>query len=777
MFSSLKFKIILAVIIVGSAVGIWFVYFFLAEARTQMITMRQEANVTANKELARTAEDMLNSAVRYSQAIATKIQNSGLLEQSTKDQQQSLQTILDGYGADHPEYLATYLLDENGDCIASTDKSFIGENYNFREYFVQAMQGNAHSEALMGKTSKQLGYYFSSPVRLKDKTVTGVVVAKLDPTHVEKRILSSQLAKESALMVTDNFGVILYSQKPGRLFKSLSVLNPEEKSAIAVEQKYLQTEILPLQYKPAQEAIRNYQGPVSLKFYDVTDNEQEIVSVTKIGIYPLFIISEISENNLISAAIRISSVLGVGVFLAVATAIVVMIFFLNIILKPLQTITEHAQRISKGEFNQTIRVKSGDELQILAETLNVMTTRLKGLYENLETTIKEQTKELTAEVAQLEDAHEKMASLLKEIEIKKRFLERQAQDLGKYQLAVENVSDQIVITDADGMVLYANKAAEKITGFPREEIVGTKAGVKWGKLMENELYERLWREIKGEKISFEGEFNNRRKSGEQYTAEAKISPILDNDDNVIFFVGIERDVTKLREVDRMKTEFIALASHQLRTPLSAIKWFLEMLMVGDVGVLSGEQMKVLSNVNESNERMIELVNTLLDVSRIESGKLVVDPKPTDIRVLLNGLLSELESSLRDKNQTVSVEFPPDLPEITLDPKLIRQVYMNYLTNAVKYSPPGSTIQLKISTQNNEIISEVKDEGYGIPPADRERMFQKFFRAKNITKQVADGSGLGLYLVKSIVESSGGRVWFETVEGKGTSFYFSIPFVV
>ncbi len=174
--------------------------------------------------------------------------------------------------------------------------------------------------------------------------------------------------------------------------------------------------------------------------------------------------------------------------------------------------------------------------------------------------------------------------------------------------------------------------------------------------------------------------------------------------------------------------------------------------------------------------MIELVNTLLDVSRIESGKLVIEPKITDLKVLLNGLLSELESQLKNRNQVIKVDLPHDLPDVLLDPKLIRQAYMNYLTNAIKYSPQNTTITLKISQTSTEIISEVKDEGLGIALSEQDRIFQKFFRASNTGKQDTDGNGLGLYLVKSIVESSGGKVWFKSVEGKGTSFFFSIPFV-
>lgn len=348
------------------------------------------------------------------------------------------------------------------------------------------------------------------------------------------------------------------------------------------------------------------------------------------------------------------------------------------------------------------------------------------------------------------------------------------EDMQKYQLAVEHASDHIVITDPDGIILYANRAVEKITGFPPSEIMGTKAGVKWGKRMKHEAYTHLWNEIKHHKLQFHGEFQNVRKNGEMYTAEAKIAPVLDAQGEVLYFVGIERDVTQLREVDRMKTEFISLASHQLRTPLSAMKWFLEMLLDGDLGDLSTEQMNMLRNINASNERMIDLVNTLLDISRIESGRLVIDAVPTDITELVTGLRHELEPLMQAKNQTLTIAIADNLPQVTIDPRLIRQVYMNLLTNAVKYSAHSTTITVHVFVKEGMIISTVQDQGYGIDVSEREHIFEKFYRAKSAVKAEAEGSGLGLYLVKSIVETSGGTMWLESEPWQGSSFSFSLP---
>ncbi|OGD76885.1 hypothetical protein A2368_04840 [Candidatus Collierbacteria bacterium RIFOXYB1_FULL_49_13] len=344
------------------------------------------------------------------------------------------------------------------------------------------------------------------------------------------------------------------------------------------------------------------------------------------------------------------------------------------------------------------------------------------------------------------------------------------------QLAVDNASDHIIITDPEGVIIYANKAVGSITGFSPQEVVGKKAGSKelWGGQMPIEFYKNLWHTIKIAKKPFFDLINNKRKNGEIYTAETHITPVLDDQGQVISFVGIERDVTKAQEVDRMKTEFISLASHQLRTPLTAVKWLLEELLAGDVGKLTAKQRELAEDISLSNERMISLVNSLLNVSRMESGRIIIDPKPADLTNLINSVITEISPRFEKKQITPTISVQHDLPQINLDPKLIFEVYKNLLTNALKYTPTGGRVNISITRESDEVLSQITDTGVGILPAEQPRIFEKFFRGSNVIQLETEGSGLGLYLTKTIIESSHGRIWFESTPQVGTTFKFTLP---
>jgi signal transduction histidine kinase len=231
---------------------------------------------------------------------------------------------------------------------------------------------------------------------------------------------------------------------------------------------------------------------------------------------------------------------------------------------------------------------------------------------------------------------------------------------------------------------------------------------------------------------------------------------------------------EIEEVQQMKTEFISLASHQLRTPLVGMKWGLEMLLNGDLGVLEPPQYEYVNDVYKSNERMISLVSGLLNVSRVESNRFMINPQPTDLNTLAQEVIDELKQKSQENNQIITLKSSANLPKINIDPQLVHHVYSNLISNAIKYSPDNQEIVVEIEQQGDMVVSKVVDNGYGIPEEDYGQLFEKFFRARNIIKIETDGTGLGLYLAKAVVEAMHGEIWFESEENKGTTFWFSLP---
>jgi signal transduction histidine kinase len=199
-----------------------------------------------------------------------------------------------------------------------------------------------------------------------------------------------------------------------------------------------------------------------------------------------------------------------------------------------------------------------------------------------------------------------------------------------------------------------------------------------------------------------------------------------------------------------------------------------MLLDGQVGKISKEQREYLETIYTGNKRMVELVGALLNVSRLELGTFVVEPEPTDIVKLAISVLDEQKPQSDARKQTVTPQMQKGIPKLMVDPKLLRIVMQNLLSNAIKYTPEGGKIEVAVTKEAKNVLLRVTDTGWGIPKEQHHNIFSKLFRADNVKMRDTEGTGLGLYIAKTIVENSGGKIWFESDENKGTTFYVTLP---
>lgn len=505
-----------------------------------------------------------------------------------------------------------------------------------------------------------------------------------------------------------------------------------------------------------------------------------------------------------------------------------------------------------------------------------------------------------------------------------RKLEIEAQELQKFRRIAESSFDHIVITDVEGKITYANAAAEKNTGYSIEEMIG-KTPRLWGGQMGKAFYDKMWQTIRDEKTSYAVDITNKKKSGETYLAEARISPVLNASGDIVFFFGIERDVTEKRRaelesiakakalsiakdniekekektesilnflrsigdgvfatdisgriifmnemaeslsgisfenaqgkgydeifhfvyennesseypdfvgkvlrtgvkaeitdptlligkndartsisndaspifdenqvllgcvvvlqdvtrersLERMKDSFLSVAAHQLRTPLGSMRWNMEMLLAGDVGKIGDEPKEVVQNVYENIRRLVFLVNDLLNVSKIDQGTVTETPVAIDVVTVIREAIKTLSPDAKNSGIRVSIEgsAADQLLMVNVPPRRFYESMQNLLSNAIKYNKPGGEAVFLIEKSDDNLLISIRDTGIGIPKDGQKMVFSKFFRADNAVLTETEGTGLGLFVVKSFIEESGGKIWFESEENKGTAFFVELP---
>jgi len=555
----------------------------------------------------------------------------------------------------------------------------------------------------------------------------------------------------------------------------------------------------------------------------------EIGNGVKEKLFGLYAVSEAETSDLGSVQARIITLSKLVIYLTIvfsgALAIAGSIWLIKGITGPVNKLISATNAVSAGDFTQRIDITSDDELGILSDRFNNMAEAISRRDEEVQATMEElesTNEELQASYSQMEAMTHELEHAKNELEIEQRRLIESREYL---QNVLEDSPDVIITTDTEGNIVEFNKGAEDMLGYNRKGVIGTPAE----RLYQDEVERRDILSIiekKGRITNYETRLKTRE--GRVLDVSLTISQLRDGLGNIIGTVGISRDITeikkkreellalnkklhettqaleaaranlekkveertrelrdaneklidsniKIKEADRLKSEFMANMSHELRTPLNAIIGFSELLLDGIDGEINDLQKVDITHINESGVHLLGIINDILDLSKIEAGKMELVREEVDLNAVIAGVASVAKTLIKGKDIKLSTQIDEKLPSIVADGKRLKQIILNLISNAAKFTEEGE-IAIKAATSENGFFTiSVSDTGIGIREGDMPKVFEKFRQIDMSSTRNKGGTGLGMAITKKLVELHGGTISLTSKVGVGTTFSVKLPF--
>ena len=480
--------------------------------------------------------------------------------------------------------------------------------------------------------------------------------------------------------------------------------------------------------------------------------------------------------------------------------------------------------ISAGDFNQRVEVASNDELGILSRRFNQMAEAISRRDEEIQSTLEElesSNEELQASYQQMEALTKELEEAEKELEIEHRRLIEAKEYL---QNVLEDSPDVIITTDIEGNIVEFNKGAEEVLGYKKEEVIGTPAERLYRDGKERQKVLRIVEE-KGRITNYETIL--RTGSGREIDINLTLSQLRDGLGNLMGTVGISRDITeikkkreellslnkklqeaslaleaarsdlekkveertselrdanerliesniRIKEADRLKSEFMANMSHELRTPLNAVIGFSELLLDGIDGEVNEVQSTDLTHIHDSGVHLLGIINDILDLSKIEAGKMDLLKEEVDMSGIVGGVVSVAKTLVKGKDVNIVSKIDERLPMMMADGKRLKQIILNLISNAAKFTEEGEIAIKAEPSGNGHILISVQDTGIGIKEEDMPKVFEKFRQVDMSSTRNKGGTGLGMAITKRLVEMHGGSIWLASKAGVGTTFFVKLP---
>jgi PAS domain S-box-containing protein len=466
-----------------------------------------------------------------------------------------------------------------------------------------------------------------------------------------------------------------------------------------------------------------------MKILNLNDILQDVQNLNK-----KIIDTQVEEAGDIANRVTMYMVL-LGFFFFVF-ALFAMFYFPHYITEPIESMTQSIQQISQKNYSQRLVINHSDELGDMARSFNRMAEKLEE-YESIN---------------------------VSQILTEKR----------RTETVVSHMNEAIIGLDNNKLILFANPPALALLGLREHEMIGSYANEL---ATRHALFNKLMQEILKGEVSHSKTFpaiSIDQKGKRQYFDKDVLVVDGYDEDSVsenVGFVVILKNITELKEQDLAKTNFMATLSHELKTPISAIDMSLNLLGDERIGELNEEQKDLSQTIRQNSARLLKMVNEILDISRIESGKLQLTFEEIQPDEVVVKALDNVKTFIAEKHIQVIQNISPALPKVRTDVPKTTAVLVNFLTNAIRYTPENETIEINVQRQNGSVEFYVKDHGPGISPADQRKLFQPYRRAKG---DKTKGTGLGLAISKEFVEAQGGRIWVNSELGVGSNFGFALP---
>lgn len=656
------------------------------------------------------------------------------------------------------------------------------KNRETEQYFMEAKQGANYISDVYFSEKAEPYLILAFPVMTAEKNIGGVLMAKLNLRQMWQVVSDMKSGSDSQAYVVDGKGNLIAHSNPSLVLQNLNL-----------------SDLGPVKYVTEKRLAVDGLGPND--GYTDKQGQKILVVGVPLKLLPWSLFIERPESAAYAGLTKKFAIFLLIAVLGGGAIILVSRWLGGYLTNPLRRLGEGAKIIGSGDLEYRLDIKTGDEIEELAGTFNEMANRLKESYMYMEKKVEERTNDLKVQRDRLDETAKKLIqrdialgelrqkeekSLNEAEEAKKKAEEarvatlnvledvqeaRRAQEKekNKVEAVIRSLTDGLILLDEVGKIFLINSQAEAMLNLKKGTFLGenineiSQAAIK--KI--SEVLKKSAGDIDKEEIIFEVE---KEKIFEMSTAQ-----VAGTDKKVIGKIIILHDITREKAIERMKSEFVTIAAHQLRTPLSAVKWTMRLILDRDMGPISKEQEEILLKGYQSNERMINLINDLLNVARIEEGRFNYTFSEVAFADLLNESLDVYQPLIKVKKLKIAMEKPECvLPKMKLDKEKIKLVLQNLIENAINYSPAGGEVTISYKCDKMNLTFSVKDRGMGIPEKQHSRIFSKFFRAENAVRMETEGTGLGLFIVKNIIESHNGKVWFESKESKGTTFYFTIP---